>query len=494
MDAGQQVDLYLRRSKAGALELSTASQESRGRDWAERNGLTVRQVWVDKLSGSRSGVIRPDYDKALAALRAGEVKTLWAYKLDRFSRMGAVAVLTILDDLSGSRIVFDSDGLDSSDPTHRRMIMWRAEDAKEEAERIGSRLRDTFGDAKAAGMWVPARVPYGYARTADRKLEISKSQAAIVRRIYADAIEGISMPKLCRALNDEGISGPSGGRWSTSTLYAILQHPTYAGWAARLDGHKRVAYRDAKGQRVRVAPPIVSDADHVRAADALTSRTRTQLSGKRAGNRATPRHLLTGLLRCASCDRSLVASSASYRCTAASLGGATCEAPASAQRAALERMVGEAWVSRLAASEPDDDLIHAVAARWVASHRPDAVAERESCEAALADAQAGLRDLLDARYRRKEFEGEAMRYFPDLLADAEGTVDAARRSLAQLPQPKADIGYLMDAEAVREAWDAADMVERRVLLGLALDGVRVSKGQRGGRLTRERLTFLWAEE
>ncbi|MEU8454143.1 recombinase family protein [Streptomyces griseoaurantiacus] len=494
MDAGQRVDLYLRRSKKGALELSTAAQEARGREWAERNGLTVRHVWTDKLSGSRKDVKRPDYDKALAALSGGEIKTLWCYKLDRFSRMGAVAVLTILDELTGARIIFDSDGLDSSDPTHRRMIMWRAEDAKEEAERIGERLRDTFGAAKSAGMWVPSKVPFGFTRTADRRLAIDEKAAAIVRRIFADAIAGTSMPKLCRALNDEEIPSPSGGRWSTSTLYGILQHPTYAGWAARLEGHKRVPYRDAKGNRVRVAPPIVSEADHAKAADALTSRTKTHLDGSKRGDRSTPRHLLTGLLRCAACGRKLVASSGSYRCTAASLGGAECSAPASVQRKAIEFMVGEAWISRLAASEPEDELIHAVAKRWIASHKPDAVAERNEATQRVEEAQAGLRDLLDARYRRKEFEGEAMRYFPDLLADAEAAVDTARRELGKLPEPTADIGYLLDGELVREAWAVAPLEDRRDLLQLAVDEVRVTKGQRGYGLTRERVEYVWATE
>lgn len=343
-------------------------------------------------------------------------------------------------------------------------------------------------------MWVPSKVPFGFTRTVERKLAIYEPAAAIVRRIFADAIAGTSMPKLCRTLNDEKVPAPNGGRWSTSTLYGILQHPTYAGWAARLEGHKRVPYRDAKGNRVKVAPPIVSEADQVKAADALTSRTKTYLDGRKRGDRSAPRHLLTGTLRCAECGRKLVASSGSYRCTAASLGGKECAAPASVQRKAIETMVAEAFVSRLAASEPEDELINAVARRWIASRKPEAVAERKEATQRVEDAQAALRDLLVARYRRKEFEGEAMRYFPDLLADAESAIDAARRELAKLPEPTADIGYLFDHEGVREAWDTAALEDRRDLLRLAIDEVRVTKGYQGGKLTRDRVEFVWATE
>ncbi|UGY94046.1 recombinase family protein [Streptomyces gobiensis] len=495
MEPAQLVDLYIRRSKTGSLELSTAAQEARGRDWAARNNLTVRTVWTDMKSGSRADVKRPDYDNALAALRNGEVRTLWAYKLDRFSRMGAIAVLTILDELSGSRVIFDSDGLDSADPTHRRMIMWRAEDAKEEADRIGGRLKDTFGAAKDAGLWVPAKVPYGFIRTVGRKLAVDNDTAPIVRRIFANTIEGVSTPKLARALNEEGIPAPSGGRWSTSTLYGILRHPAYIGYASRLEGHKRVAYRDSKGNRVPIGPAIVSEATQAQAEQALNSRT-VYKNGAKRGNRATPTHLLTGLLRCAGCDRTLVASGKSYRCTSASLGGRECPAPAMALREAVNDAVARAWANRLAASEPDRPLIKAVAKRWLSSHKPEVMAERDSAVRAVKDAQAGLQDLLDARWKRKEFEGPAAAYFPSLLADAESAVESAQHRLAELPEPMADISYLLDSELVWEAWEAASLSDQRDLLRLAIDRVVMCKAPGKGKpfAPLERLTFVWASE
>ncbi|KUN94076.1 hypothetical protein AQJ67_37615 [Streptomyces caeruleatus] len=42
-----------------------------------------------------------------------------------------------------------------------------------------------------------------------------------------------------------------------------------------------------------------------------------------------------------------------------------------------------------------------------------------------------------------------------------------------MPEPTADIGYLMDAELIREAWKGAALEKQRTLLRLGLDGVCV---------------------
>jgi hypothetical protein len=64
-----------------------------------------------------------------------------------------------------------------------------------------------------------------------------------------------------------------------------------------------------------------------------------------------------------------------------------------------EDFVFGAFVNRLTTSEPDDALVLAVASRWLATHRPDAVSERKGLEEQVENAKAALRDLLDARYK-----------------------------------------------------------------------------------------------
>ncbi|MFF2629280.1 recombinase family protein [Kitasatospora griseola] len=74
------LDLYLRRSRVDRHEdprdlTSIQAQEDSGRAWAAREGYRVRHVWIDNLS-AWSDIERPEFDKALAAVLAGEVPAL----------------------------------------------------------------------------------------------------------------------------------------------------------------------------------------------------------------------------------------------------------------------------------------------------------------------------------------------------------------------------------------------------------------------------------
>ncbi|AOT57764.1 hypothetical protein CP974_02870 [Streptomyces fradiae ATCC 10745 = DSM 40063] len=74
-------------------------------------------MWVDLASGYKADAKRPDFDKALAALRNRDTSALWCYMVDRFSRQGARAVLDVIDPADGtehSRLIFEYDNLDSA--------------------------------------------------------------------------------------------------------------------------------------------------------------------------------------------------------------------------------------------------------------------------------------------------------------------------------------------------------------------------------------------
>jgi hypothetical protein len=51
----------------------------------------------------------------------------------------------------------------------------------------------------------------------------------VVRRIFADRQEGMTISAIADQLNAEGVSGPTGGRWVGSRVYGITTNPYYAG-------------------------------------------------------------------------------------------------------------------------------------------------------------------------------------------------------------------------------------------------------------------------
>ncbi|MEV0536050.1 recombinase family protein [Kitasatospora sp. NPDC050463] len=158
----EEVDLYLRKSKKIRTEdprdlLSVQTQEELGRAWAAKNGKRVREVWVDNLS-AWSDVTRPEFDKAVSAVLAGEVPILWCAFLDRFTRKGADEIVPIL---GTARVIFDYEGLDSSIERDRRWIIDRAEQAREFSQRLSFNLTATKATQRNAGKWL-GRLPYGF--------------------------------------------------------------------------------------------------------------------------------------------------------------------------------------------------------------------------------------------------------------------------------------------------------------------------------------------
>ncbi|MEU9997536.1 hypothetical protein [Streptomyces sp. NPDC050848] len=100
---------------------------------------------MDNLS-AWSDIERPEFDKALAAVLAGEVPALWCAYLDRFTRKGIDDIGPIL---GKARVVFDFDGLDSSVERDRRWIIDRAEQAREYSMRLSYTSRRRGGEARA---------------------------------------------------------------------------------------------------------------------------------------------------------------------------------------------------------------------------------------------------------------------------------------------------------------------------------------------------------
>lgn len=70
----------------------------------------------------------------------------------------------------------------------------------------------------------------GYTKDADGNLVIDPEQAEIVRRIYREYLQGLSMDKIAAGLEADGIlNGAGNKKWYTSTINKILRNEKYIG-------------------------------------------------------------------------------------------------------------------------------------------------------------------------------------------------------------------------------------------------------------------------
>lgn len=491
----EEIDLYLRKSKItreGVEALTYETQEAKGRAWADRNGYQVRKVWRDNLS-AWTDAKRPDFERALAALRRKEVPALWCYAVDRFDRKGALSVLQLLD--SGVRIIFDYERLDSADPRDRGRIVDDAERAKAASDLLSHRVRDTKQVQRKKGVWLGA-APYGLRKGKDGKLRHSKDWDNVIR-ILAQAADGVSTRKIGRALTDDRTPAPKGGHWNASTVRRIIYNDVYLGWqvvALSRDYTWPVAYRDERGNRVRVFAEGVEPAPAGLVAKARRVHAGHQRGalGSRVGKAS---HLLTDLLRCAGCGAKMPTSGRSYVCNGHAMGK-PCPAPASAMKARIEEYVYAEWLAKVSSADvaAGDPLMIAVAERWAALTAPEETEAAHEALAAVKAAEAAVERLANDRAKGL-YDGAMGKHFPRLVSEAEETLKEAQANADALTGRNVDLTMFDDTDLLQQAWGGADLPKRRDLLRVAIDKITVTRAERRGAPFdgAARCTIEWAK-
>src|ERR1044072_4029472 len=188
-------------------------------------------------------------------------------------------------------------------------------------------------------------------------LTVDEPAAEVVRRIFAEYLDGLGDRAIAGGLNRDGVPCPSARRpdqnrhrladgWQGSTVRAILDNPRYTGFAVfgrwvreeKLIDPDDVAagnvtrFRRASADRVvrsrRPAHPAIVSVETFTQAQLMRRsrgsggmRERAKLERRRSGGKAT--YLFRGLMRCAICERKMqgevIRNGVYYRCVARTL-------------------------------------------------------------------------------------------------------------------------------------------------------------------------------
>ena len=174
---------------------------------------------------------------------------------------------------------------------------------------------------------------------------INPQEAEVVRRIYRAYAHGEAPRSIAKALNREGVPGPSGGTWGPSTINGnasrgtgILNNELYVGklvWN-RL---KYVKNPNTGKRQSRLNPPeawIIKDVPELRIVpqelwDAVKARQAQMARATRPDRKKAdfwkhqrPRYLLSGLMKCGACGASYTKYGANRFACAGARDRATC--------------------------------------------------------------------------------------------------------------------------------------------------------------------------
>jgi len=309
--------IYARYSTELQSEASIEDQIRICRERALREGWQVTEAYHDRaISGASQ--MRPGLQRMLADAREGRFKVIVAEALDRLSRdQEDVAGIFKRLRFAGVAIVTLAEGEISELHVGLKGTM-NALFLKDLAAKVRRGQRGRIEAGRSAG-----GLSYGYdtVREYDAdgervrgKRTINQDQHQVILRIFEAFTAGRSPRAIASELNREGIRSPAGKCWNASTINGSRQRRTGILWneayAGRLVYNRLRMDKDPEtGRRIsRVNPEaewVVVDAPNLRIVpeplwQAVQARKRAY-AGVKPLQQRRPRHLLSGLLRCAAC-------------------------------------------------------------------------------------------------------------------------------------------------------------------------------------------------
>ena len=235
---------------------------------------------------------RPDFQRMMESVRAGEIDIIVIYKLDRISR-NKRDFWNLAHELKQYNVIISTatqfvEMQTSGGRAATGVMMDFAEYEREiDSERINGQIRA----ARMAGRWSSAATPYGYAKTQHAELIVDEEAAKRVRYIFDRYPVIKSAKQVAIELNEKFGDKEPGHPWRTTHVYRILENIVYKGL---------VSYREREYKGIHT--PIVTESAWAAARAVAVA----NLVAKDGDNRIETIAEFKGILRCGHCGGAMV--------------------------------------------------------------------------------------------------------------------------------------------------------------------------------------------
>jgi len=297
-EAERHAVIYARYSSHSQRDVSIEQQVRAVRDFAERQGLYVIDIYADRaLTGTSDQ--RPEFQRMIEASKGGAFAYVIVYSLDRFARdrYDSVVYKRILAD-RGVRVLSAMENI-TDDPTGVLLESMLEGLAEYYSRELSTKIRRGISD-NASKCLVTGALSYGYRKAQNGTYEIDPAEAEVVREIYTRILEGEGIAEVARSLNERGIRNKRGLPWGKTSFDTILTNERYAG-----------VYTNCGVRIEGGVPAIVSRETFDRMQAHLKNKTNPRGTGRR--RRGTNVYLLTGKLYCGECGAAMVGVSGTGR-------------------------------------------------------------------------------------------------------------------------------------------------------------------------------------
>lgn len=283
----RRVGVYARMSlDIEGLGLGVARQVEDCTHKATLLGWQVVEVYSDNDVSASKSRARPEYERLLKDLESGRISAVVVYDLDRLTRKPVELEAFIdLTDRLGVALANVSGDVDLTTAAGRMVARIKGAVARQEAERIGERVKRQKQQRLAAG-----RPPAGRYRTFGytRDWCVVPDEAVIVREVFERVANGESVRSVTRDLEARSVRRVNGGLWQFSATLRMIDSPIYAGF---------LTYKGERAGKADIEP-LVSETVF----DGAT-KARVRKPGAWTMNRTS---LLSGIALCDVCKTPMV--------------------------------------------------------------------------------------------------------------------------------------------------------------------------------------------
>lgn len=185
----------------------------------------------DGISGTNTKK-REEFNRMIDDCKDGKIDMIITKSISRFARntLDCLKYIRQLKDMN-IPVQFEKESINTMDAKGEVLITIMASLAQQESQSLSQNVKLGLQYRYQQGkVQINHNRFLGYTKDADGNLVIDPEQAEIVKRIYREYLEGLSMDKISAGLEADGIlTGAGKPKWHTSTINKILRNEKYIG-------------------------------------------------------------------------------------------------------------------------------------------------------------------------------------------------------------------------------------------------------------------------
>lgn len=488
--------IYARKSVAGDEEVgSIPVQIADSLAHAQRLGARRVRAYIDHgFSASKRRVVRPRFQDLLADISAGVVTNVVGWRAERLARQPRDAQI-FLDTLGAEEpkpwgVAYTvRDGVDTRTDQGQWFFRQLVEFGKWEAKAIAHRVASAHQATMQQGRFSGSPPAFGH-RDGTQWREVEPDEAALIREGAARVIAGQGVRSILRDWHERGIRTRRGALWQHRAWIKMVTSPRMIG--ARVIGEAEYVGHDETGQPW--IEPILDRETWEAVRRILLDPSRRKHEGG-----GTPKHLLTGLMRCGICNGELRAKGQNGRSHGPGYWSYGCVRdayhPFACGRVWIKGAPTDGYIEQVTLAQLRDPAVRRALTLIVSGGADDA-------DEQAAELRREFDKLNEEITRREVISLNGPRAVEQQLGVG---VEALRRWRAQALERRDDLErrigavtrqrHVLRAVANPESfWDQAALPERRALVRALFSDITVDPAPRARRWSFRRIRFTTVAE